>query len=303
MSTLRPAILYTVLALGVVSFAFSPILVRLASGASGLAGEAPGLAVAAWRTLLATLLLAPAALPRIGPEVRALRPRDLALIAAAGVLLGLHFIAWVESLYHTSVASASVLVTTSPLFLAVLGYAVLGERLSWPVTAAIGGGVAGAALIGWGGASGAAPEGALWGNALALSAAVLASGYLLIGRVVRQRLSWLAYVFPLYGVAALTTLAAVLATGTPLLGYDAAFYGWCLLMAAGPQVVGHGSFNYALQFFPAALVGMLALLEPVGASVLAYVLFSEAPPLLAVAGMLVVLGAVLAVVWFRRQKG
>lgn len=290
----RPVFTYTVLAVGVASFAFSPVLVRLAS-------EGPGLAVAVWRTLLAAALLAPAAAGRCGPAWRRLGRRDWALIVGAGMLLGLHFIAWIESLYHTTVASASVLVTTSPLFLALFGFVVLRERLSWVTTAAIATAVLGAALIGWGDATGDEAARAGWGNLLALTAAVLVSGYLLIGRVVRQHLSWLAYVFPLYAVAALTTCAAAWAGGTPLFEYSPAFYVLCFLMALGPQVLGHGSFNYALQFVPAALVGMLALLEPVGASLLAYALFDEVPTVPAVTGMVVILVSVLVVIRVRRR--
>jgi drug/metabolite transporter (DMT)-like permease len=144
-------------------------------------------------------------------------------------------------------------------------------------------------------------QGALWGNSLALGAALLVSLYLLIGRVVRQKVSWLAYVTPLYAVAAGTALLAAWAIGVPLFGYSWQFYGLCAALALGPQVLGHGSFNYALQYVSAAIVGMLALLEPVGASILAYFLFEEVPPPTSIGGMIVVLAAVAVVVWRRNQ--
>jgi drug/metabolite transporter (DMT)-like permease len=288
-----PPRIYVVLALGVVSFAFAPILVRWA-------GDVPGIAIAVWRTVTAAAVLVPAAVLRIGPEVRQFTRRDVVLILGAGVFLGLHFIAWIESLSHTTVASASVLVTTSPLILAVLGYLVLGERLSGTTVAAIGVAVGGAALIGWADAGTVVlGRGALVGNSLALGGAVLVSVYLLIGRVVRQKVSWLAYVTPLYAVAALTALGAAAVKGVPLLGYSWRFYALCAGLALGPQVLGHGSFNYAIQYVPAAIVGLLALLEPVGASALAYVFFDETPPPASVVGMIVVLAAVAVVVWRR----
>lgn len=295
MSSDWPPRIYVVLTLGVISFAFAPILVRWA-------GDVPGLAIAVWRTVTAAAVLLPVAAVRSGPEIRRFTYRDVSLIVGAGVFLGLHFIAWIESLYHTTVASASVLVTTSPILLAVLGYLVLGERLRLATVAAIVAAVGGAALIGWADAGTVVlGRGALWGNSLALGGAVLVSLYLLIGRVVRQKVSWLAYVTPLYAVAALTALGAAAVKGTPLLGYSWGFYGLCAGLALGPQVLGHGSFNYALQYVPAAIVGMLALLEPVGASILAYVLFGEVPPTTSIVGMVVVLGAVAIVVW-RRNK-
>jgi drug/metabolite transporter (DMT)-like permease len=63
-------------------------------------------------------------------------------------------------------------------------------------------------------------------------------------------------------------------------------------MAIGPQILGHGAFNYSVKYLPAAWLGLLSLLEPVGASILAYVLFREVPPLLSLLGMMLVLGAV-----------
>jgi drug/metabolite transporter (DMT)-like permease len=288
--------IYVVLTLGVLSFAFAPILVRGA-------GDVPGLAIAVWRTVTAALVLLPVAVGRIGADVRRFTSRDVVLIAGAGVFLGLHFIAWIESLYHTTVASASVLVTAHPILLAVLGHAVLGERLGRTTVGAIGAAVGGAALIGWADAGRVAlGRGALWGNSLAVGAAVLVSVYLLIGRVVRQKVSWFAYVTPLYVVAALTALASAAVKGVPLFGYSWTFYGLCAGLAIGPQVLGHGSFNYALQYVPAAIVGMLALLEPVGASILAYGLFGEVPPPASIIGMVVVLGAVAVVVWHREHR-
>lgn len=290
MSNLPPRI-YAVLTLGVLSFAFAPILVRWA-------GDVPGLAIAVWRTGIAAAVLVPVAGGRSLPEMRRFTWKDVGLIGGAGVFLGLHFIAWIESLYHTTVASASVLVTMSPIVIAVLGYVLLGERLRRHTVLAIGAAVAGAVLIGWADAGEVLlGHGALWGNSLALSGAVLVSVYLLIGRVVRQKVSWLAYVTPLYAVAALTALGVALLEGVPLLGYSWQFYALCAGLALGPQVMGHGSFNYALQYVPAAIVGMLSLLEPVGASILAYGLFGEVPPPASVGGMGVVLGAVAVVVW------
>lgn len=282
------------LILGVVSFAFAPILVRWA-------GDVPGVAIAAWRTVTAAGVLLPGlARPGARAQLRRFSVRDVLLILGAGVFLGLHFILWIESLSHTTVASASVFVTSSPILLAGLGYLVLGERLSPATVAAICVAVAGAALIAWADAGTIEMgRGALWGNTLALSAALLVSVYLLIGRVVRQKVSWWAYVPPLYTAAAGCVLVTAWIRGTPLFGYSWGFYGLCVALALGPQVLGHGSFNYALQYASAAIVGMLALLEPVGASLLAYVLFGEVPPPLSLLGMAVVLGAVAVVVRHR----
>lgn len=293
-----PRYVYVIVAIGLISFASSPILVRYAS-------EAPGVTLAAWRTLIAALLLAPMALPTIGDEIRTFSGREWGLIIAAGILLGIHFVAWIESLYYTTVASASVLVTTSPIFIAILGYLFLKERLSRVGILAIAISVPGAALIGLGdvSANDVASQPIL-GNGLALGAAVIVSGYLLIGRVVRQQRSWLAYVFPLYTVVALTVWVLAIALGAPLFNQPWHIYGLCTLMAIGPSILGHGSFNYALKYISATVLGILTLSEPVGASLAALVLFGEVPSLIAVAGMLLVLVGVSLIVvpkpWWER---
>jgi drug/metabolite transporter (DMT)-like permease len=163
--------------------------------------------------------------------------------------------------------------------------------------------VGGAVLLGWSDAGTVTlGQGALWGNSLALGAAVFVSVYLLIGRVVRQAVAWWAYVFPVYATAAVVVLAAAWIDGTALLGHPWRVYACAVGLALGPQIAGHGAFNYALQRVSAAIVGMLALLEPVGASLLAYALFDEVPPPLSIAGMVVVLGAVSVVVWTREAE-
>ncbi|MDX1420773.1 MAG: DMT family transporter [Rubricoccaceae bacterium] len=284
--------MWLVLAAGLSVLGSSAILIRFAS-------EAPGLVVAVWRTVFAVLLLAPVAWPKAAPALRRLPGRDLALIGAAGVLLGLHFILWIESLYHTSVASASVLVTTSPLFIAALGYLVLRERLRRRTVLAIGTAVIGGALIGLADAqAGVFPRAGL-GNTLALLAALLFSVYILIGRAVRQRMEFLAYLFPLYGVAAMTCVVGALLRGVPLVP-SWPVLGLCLLMALGPQLLGHGAFNYAVRYLPAALLGLLSLTEPIVASLLALMLFGEAPAPLALLGIGIVLLSI-AVVFVRRR--
>ncbi len=282
----RPLLVYPLLVMGLSTFALSPILIKYAT-------DAPSLSLAVWRTVFSVVMLAPFALGRIGAEVRRFNARDIRLIIASGVMLAAHFVLWIESLYHTSVASASVLVSTSPIFLAVLGFFFLHERLSRLTVLAILVAVGGSVLIGIGDTAGTSHEGnALLGNALATSAAFMVSGYLLIGRVVRRKTSWLAYVFCMYSVVAVLVLLLAVARGVPLFGLDARIYLLCSLMALGPQIAGHGSFNYAIKYFPAAVLGLFSLTEPVGGSVLAYFLFGEVPTLLAIVGIAMVLASV-----------
>ena len=273
-----PWSVYPLVALAVFLFSVSPILVRLAS-------DAPALSIAGMRTVFAALVVFPVALVRRRAELAGFNWRDWLLITVAGILLALHFIFWIKALYFTSVSSASVLVASSPIVLAILSYVFLKERLSRVVIFSIIGGVAGAVLLGIGDRDAEmSVSNPVLGNALALSAACFFSVYFVIGRVVRQKVSWLGYVGPLYLVVALTSACVLWIDGSPILGFDPRIYLLCLVMGLGPQIVGHGSFNYAVKYLSPTLLGLFGLMEPVGATLYAWILFSEVPSLLSFAG-------------------
>jgi drug/metabolite transporter (DMT)-like permease len=219
------------------------------------------------------------------------------------VLLAGHFILWIESLYLTTVASASILVASSPIVLAALGFVFLRERIAFSVVAAIVAGVGGAVLMSIGdtvvGASDAPNP--MLGNLMASVATVLFSAYFLIGRVVRQKVDWIAYVFPVYVVVAITTVSVALVRGVPLFGHPLLTYALCLAMAVGPQIIGHGSFSFAVRYFSATLLGLLGLTEPLGATAYAYVLFGEVPSLKSACGMAIVLLAVASALLLSRR--
>lgn len=286
--TRTPATIWVMVGVGLVAFGSSPVLIRLA-------GDAPALALAAWRTSVVSLALAPFALTQSRAELAALTRRDLALVLGAGVLLGLHFMSWIVSVQLTSIASAAVLVTVSPVFIAVLGAVFLAERPSMRTAVAIAVAVVGAAMIGLSErGQGAYPNPAL-GNALALGAAGLISVYLLIGRSVRQRMGFVAYFWSLNVAAAVTCLVGCWVADVSL-ALPLPVAALAVAMGLGPGLLGHGSFVGALKYLPAALLGLLSLAEPILASLIAWGWFGEVPPPVALAGMAVVLAAISAVV-------
>lgn len=278
LSSPRGARTALVLGVGVASLSWAAILIRLT--------VAPAVTVAAWRMVLSAVVLIPA----IGLRRRLLSRLGLRWALAAGAFLALHFVFWIESLRHTTVASSVALVTTNPIFVGILSAVLLGERPSRALWEGIGLSVAGGLLIGWGDVvlGGAA----LWGDALALLGAVAASAYLLLGRRARGE-DLLPYVAVTYGTAAVLLLLAaiVVECGNPLpLPGD---WLWLCLMAAGPQLLGHTSVNWALRRFPASVVAVAILGEPVGASLWAYAVFGERPGLVQGLGIILVLTGIV----------
>ena len=297
MDRAQPRLLYPSIALAIVVFSLSAILVRFAD-------EAPGLAIAVWRTWIAVLLLTPFMLRQRQRQPFAFSRKDKWFILVAGVLLGLHFVTWIESIHHTSIASATVILSTTPVFVAIGGFLFLKERFKLSTSVGILLALVGSVVIAWSDFTTAANTGdhPYFGNSLALMAALTMGAYMLVGRAARKGISWLYYVYPLYVVAASTTLVCALLLRIPLFGYSPLVYGLCALMAIGPQIIGHGSFNFALRYVSPTILALLSLLEPIGASIIAAMLFGEIPTPLALGGMVLVLLAVAYILWFRRSQ-
>ncbi len=302
---LRPerSLIILVLVGGVFAISSSAIFIRLAQEE-----QVPSLVIAAWRTTIAALILAPFALTRRRSELAALSPVDWGLAIIAGVMLGLHFATWISSLEYTSITSSTVLVATAPLWVGLASPFFLGEPLSRALKQGIFLAVIGAVIIGASDvltlvdgritlnlAANEYASNPLLGNTLALAGAVTAAAYLIIGRRLRQGLSLLSYTSVVYGMAAVTLLTAVVITRQKMFGFSPAVYLLFLAMALIPQLIGHTSFNWALSFLPAAFVSIAAISEPVGASILAILFFQEYPGPVAVVGSVFILfGVVLA---------
>jgi drug/metabolite transporter (DMT)-like permease len=287
------------LVFGILAASSASIFIRFAQQ------DAPSLVIAAYRLSIATLILTPFALSQKWNEIRSLNKHQISLMALSGVFLGCHFATWISSLKYTSVPSSAVLVTTSPLWVAVLSPVFLKERIGRTVGAGLVIALLGSVIVGGSDAcrwtytglnceslSQAVQGKTLFGNLLALAGAWFAAFYLIIGRKVRPGLSLLSYTFVVYGIAALTLLAMVAVSGESLLGYSPATFGFFLALAVFPQLLGHTSFNWALKFIPAALVSIVLLGEPISSTILAFVILKEPPTILEVFGGFFILAGI-----------
>jgi drug/metabolite transporter (DMT)-like permease len=280
---------YLVLLFGVLVAATSSILVRFAQ----MEGV-PSVTIATWRLIFAAVILTPLAWSRRSTELRSLHAHHIRLGVLAGIFLAIHLATWIYSLEFTSVASSAALVTTTPLWIAISVFFFYGERLSrftmiGLVAALIGGilvafsdgGVmaveAGSLRFNW--QILIAPAGkadtALFGDILALLGGLMATAYLLVGRNLRQHLSTLTYVWLVYTAAMVTMVGFSLLSGPSLAGYSWLGYLWIFLLAVGPQLIGHTSFNWSLAHLSTTFVALAILGEPVGSAIFAYFIFGE----------------------------
>jgi drug/metabolite transporter (DMT)-like permease len=247
--------------------------------------DVPPLTLATWRTILVALVLA--------PWVRRVSLADLGRIAVAGLCLAAHFVVWFQSLHETSVLRSTVLVCLGPVWTGLFEWAWQRQppqRRYWLGLAVALPAVAWMSLDGL-------DAGALRGDALALLAGMLGSAYFLLGRSVRARVGIGTYASVVCAAAAAVLLPATVLTGAPLFALTPEAWLGVLGLALGPQLLGHNGFNYALRWLPASSVSTATLLEPVGATLIAWAALDQRPgPIAAIAGALILLGVGVAAV-------
>ncbi len=272
-----------VLGLAVFGVSWGSILVRLCDGADPLA-------IAFWRLAIAAALVAPWAVGSGRP--RADR-RTVLAGAVAGLFLAVHFATWIQSLAWTTVASSVILVSTAPVFTALLSPWVLGERPGRRAWGAVGLTLVGSAILARGDLD-LGPR-ALAGDALAVVGALAVSLYMMVGRRVRDRIGFAPYLGLVYGTGAAVLLVLALALDVRLSGWAAPTWGWLALLAIGPNLLGHGLLNWSVRRLRALTVQTAVLGEPVLATMYAAALLGERPALAFYAGAtLIVVGVVLA---------
>ncbi|MBI4201692.1 MAG: DMT family transporter [Chloroflexi bacterium] len=258
-----------------------------------LAGEAPPLTIASYRLTLGAALMGAFALASWMSSgqrpLERLAVRDLPLAGFSALCLALHFWAWIVSLGHTSVASSVVLVTASPLMVAVASRLVFGERIHRQTLLGIGIGLAGGAALVAGDAGG---EQELFGDAMAFLGALAIVGHLLAGRRLRTRLPATTYSLSVYWVTAAILLAAAVATGAPFTGFRGDTYLWLAVTALVPQAMGHSLLNWSLGHVTATAVAIAVMAEPVIATAVAIPVLGEWPPATSVAGGVLILAGV-----------
>lgn len=282
-STLR---LVAGLLVGVVAVSWAAIFIRLA--------EAPALSIAAYRLSLSAVPVGAFALARRRAELARLRRGEWLLLGGSGAALALHFATWIASLSRTTVASSVALVTTQPVWVALLSALVLREPVRLQGVLAILVATAGGITIA--GADIALSGEALLGDALALVGAICAAVYFIVGRRIRPALSLASYVGVVYAVAAALLLLAALATGAPLGGFSTRTWMMFLLLALVPQLLGHSALNWALRYLSAPFVSVTVLGEPVISTLLAIPFLGEWPgPVRVLGGAVTLAGVYLAV--------
>ena len=286
---------YSAVLVAMVSVSFASIFIRWS--------ESSAFVIAFYRLLFTCALLAPfVAWSKGFSELRRLSRPEWALIILSALALAFHFGLWIVSLSLTLVSTSVILVTSHPMFVAGVSHFLLGEKVKRIAAVGVVIAFSGVCIIsvadyGEGGET-------LFGDLLAFLGGLCAGIYFLSGRRARQRISLGPYVFSVYLLSAVVLLAAAALAGDSLLVLDGRELSLFMLLAIVPTILGHTMFNYALKKVPAHIVSTSVLGEPVGASILAFLLLpNESPgPWIILGGALVIIGLYI-VLSKGREKG
>lgn len=257
---------YIVLTIGVIAISSSAVLVKLADGA-------PAAIIAMYRLLFAVIIMMPYVFIKHQKEFKRIEKRELILSTFSGIFLAAHFIFWFESLNYTSVASSVVLVSLQPVFAFIGTFFLFKERFSAGAIISMLITLIGSFIIGWGDFQ--LSSGALFGDILAILGGITITIYFLFGQKVRRRLSLMTYTFIVYGISAITLIAYNIIIQNPFIGFPVNHWWIFLALAIVPTFFGHSLLNWTLKWLSTATISMGTVFEPIGASILAYIILKE----------------------------
>lgn len=270
---------------GILGISMSAIFVKYST--------APSAVTAAFRLLWTVILMSPVVFGKkeVRGELVRLEKKSVLLSAVSGLFLAIHFVLWFESLQHTSVASSTTIVCTEVIWVAFGFCLFMKGKLKRKAILAIAVTFAGSVVIAL---SDSASGGAhLYGDILALLAAVAVAVYTLIGRVVREKVSTTVYTYVVYSACAMVLVLTCLVQGYALFDYGMSAIIVGALLAIFSTILGHSIFSWCLKYFSPAFVSASKLCEPVVAAIFAGFLFGEVPAFTVFAGGVMILGGVL----------
>ncbi|MCR8641331.1 DMT family transporter [Paenibacillus sp. N1-5-1-14] len=284
-----PVSLSLMLVVGIIAISFSAIFVKWSA--------APAPVIAMNRLLITVLIMLPFIYKYL-PEFRRISLRSYFSLFMSGLMLGLHFLFWMESLRWTSVASSTAILTLEPVLVMAGSFWVFRHKVSRTAIVAMAVAMFGAILIGWGDFRFSGD--ALKGDLLSFIGTIAVAVHMIIGKSLRAHMSAYVYSMCVFLIGAFVLGVYSVAVGYPLFDYSADEWGLFFLLAVVSTLFGHYVFNWLLKYMSATTVSMAVLGEPLGATILAFFLLGESiTPVQFAAGLLLLVGVA---VFIRSQE-
>jgi len=258
--------------------------------------------IAFWRLIIACAVLAAIILTFEKAHGLGSARKNLKQLAVLGFFLGLHFIFFISAVKDTTILNATVLVNTTPIFSMFFSAFLFGLKPSRFAVAGIAIAISGVCIIAYAETTVAnlasttgGGDPSLKGDLEAVLAAFVEALYLSYGKRVREQSAILPTMLPIYIFAAVTVAALSPLGGGKTLQFPTEAFLILPLLGLGvlPTAVAHTLYFSSLSNLKSFETATMALLEPLGATALGIILFSEWPiPIFAVGTALILAGIV-----------
>ncbi|NOX88355.1 MAG: DMT family transporter [Calditrichaeota bacterium] len=282
---------YIILLFGVFVTSWSSILIRWM-------GAVHPLVISFYRLFFSAVVILPFVISRPNLRRQSFSRDNTLFYVLAGFFLALHFFTWIKSLQLTTVGNSIFLESTHPVFALILSYFVLKERSTILTMGGIILAMAGMYLI-VAGNFGKNPS-SVTGDLLAIVSAFCLAAYLLIARAFAKKISLLPYLLQVYSAAAAITFLLIIFLRINPATMPAASWFYLILLALGPNLIGHSLLNRASRKMPVYLVNLAMQGEAVLATVYAALLLKEFPPTNFYFGSILILIAVSFIFWNKK---
>ncbi|MCC6435921.1 MAG: DMT family transporter [Acidimicrobiales bacterium] len=239
----------------------------------------PGVVLAFWRLLIVTTVFG-VILVATG---RSITWPMLKRSIPGGLLFGCNLAVWFEALRHATVGIATVTGALTPVLAMLIGWRLLGERISGLAMACAAGAVGGVIIFVVPGF--AASGTTALGMGLAFAAILLWVCYLLVTKRAREGVGTIEYLFLMASVATVSLLPVLLASEEGRSVPDHG-WGWIIALALIPGSIGHGLLAWAQAHVPLSTAGILLQGEPVGAAIAGAIFLGETIGALQALGLL-----------------
>jgi drug/metabolite transporter, DME family len=265
----------------VVIWAFTNTLIKLS--------PLPPLTFAVHRLWLGSLILL-AVLYGAGrrltwPTIRASAP--------GGVLLGIEISFFFSAIKHTSIADVAVISALQPALVLMVAGQLFGERIGRREVAWTAVSVFGVVLVTIGSAG--TPAWSLDGDLLAVGSLLAWTAYFLVSKRARASVRALDYMTVVFVTATVVVTPLTLASGQPLGGLRMSDVLALVVFVAGASI-GHVLLAWAHSSVDVSVSSSIGLAQPVVSALAALLILGEPITPLTVAGGLVVLGSLAAIV-------
>ncbi len=250
--------------------------------------DAPALVISAYRMLFTSLMLLIPVIINSRSEFKKISKKEYGLCAVSGIFLALHFASWITSIKMTTIANSTILVSCSPIFVALANYFITKEKLSRKMYIGISLSLAGTIIIALG-SSGDAAGSTMLGNILAFLGAIFIAFYLVIGGIVRKNISAGVYVFIVYTSSSLVLFFMCMVSKTPIYPYAPREFLLFAALAFFCSILGHTLYNYMIKYVSSTLISVSTLSEPIFASILALFIFNEMPSIYTLSGGIIII--------------